>query len=433
MSGKQDIYLADMDPNNRIISTLDIRRHIMFQLLFWDSIVLSDSQFLTDPRINILMQGFDDDEYLLNTFGFKGVAEYQKGFEKLIETGLIKIAFRQKDNMSFDAVSLWKEMSGRPGKKVPFLPESENYSRYLDSIDPHKISRKYYNLDNMEVRFKNNLLTGIYQKDFQLNPADDIDRELLHMMNERVVWFSTILDFIKLQKQKGTLSAHRYNEIYDYVFSCYSINISAETDCFIKAEINNIPLHIESGIGDYLENISKTDIKKLRPTWALNPAILDYITFDDFIKLRKRISRIITKGDITKYYTGTLSETNWKEFCDVWEAYTETLEDTLELSLNHSMYLLQNRLLEEYVPNWKKMISHPEQATIIYPSLEIVKSTVSFVPVIGDLLSIGDIVKSLATSVTCISNRKESIEILKRYRQMNEMINSHTKIITKYQ
>ena len=31
----------------------------MLKLLVWDSIVLSDSQFLTDPRINVLMCGFD--------------------------------------------------------------------------------------------------------------------------------------------------------------------------------------------------------------------------------------------------------------------------------------------------------------------------------------------------------------------------------------
>ena len=56
------VYLGDIDPNNRIMSPLWIRRHFMMKLLVWDSVVLSDSQILTDPRINVLLRGFDSED-----------------------------------------------------------------------------------------------------------------------------------------------------------------------------------------------------------------------------------------------------------------------------------------------------------------------------------------------------------------------------------
>lgn len=426
-----DVYLGDMDPNNRIVSTLSIRRHFLFQLLMWDSIVISDSQFLTDPRINILMAGYDDDERLLNTYGFSGVSEYQKGIEKLIESGMVKIAFRQQGTHRFNAVDLWKEMSSRPGKKVPFLPEDIAYSEYIDSIGSVKDEQKSYQLDNMEARFRRNLLTGLGSS-LILNPADDIDRELNRLMHERVVWFSSILDFIRQQKQLGKLSEQRYKQIYDYVFSCYSINISAETECFLNTKIQNIPLHIESGIGDYSDNIPQVDLNRMRPTWALNPAILDFITFEDFIELRKTIENIVRKGDILRFCTGTIQEGDWNEFCDVWDSYTKLLELAIDSCIHRSAYRLQSKILEENLDGWKRLVNKPEQSTILFPTMEIVKNLLNYVPILSDVLAIGDTVRSVAAAITCFSNRKGSLENLKRYQQMNDFLQSNTGIITKY-
>ena len=53
-----NVYLGDIDPNLQMSEALKVRREIFFKLLLWDSVVLSDSQLLTDPRIIRLMSGF---------------------------------------------------------------------------------------------------------------------------------------------------------------------------------------------------------------------------------------------------------------------------------------------------------------------------------------------------------------------------------------
>jgi len=81
------IYIGDIDPNNTVNPTQhvrDIRRAILFRLLLWDSIVLSDSQFLTDPCIAMMMDGFSEKK-MGDHDAWDDISEWQRGFEKLLE------------------------------------------------------------------------------------------------------------------------------------------------------------------------------------------------------------------------------------------------------------------------------------------------------------------------------------------------------------
>ena len=104
------VYLGDIDPNNTIISSLEIRRDFMFQLLMRDSIVISDSQFLTDPRINHLMQEFEDDN-LAKIRELGELEQWQKGFEYLINAGLVEVAYRSRNGSKDSITKTWENMA----------------------------------------------------------------------------------------------------------------------------------------------------------------------------------------------------------------------------------------------------------------------------------------------------------------------------------
>jgi len=177
------IYIGDIDPNNTVNPTQhvrDIRRAILFRLLLWDSIVLSDSQFLTDPCIAMMMDGFSEKK-MGDHDAWDDISEWQRGFEKLLEIGLVEVAHRTDIyGEQYTMLDVWNSMHNNPSASVPFLPPTPAYAKFLDTL-PHQ--KKQYNLNSISQRFKSNLHNGISSGDFQLNPFDDTDRELTKILN----------------------------------------------------------------------------------------------------------------------------------------------------------------------------------------------------------------------------------------------------------
>ncbi|MBQ2110353.1 MAG: hypothetical protein II191_01250 [Clostridia bacterium] len=426
---KNSVYIGDIDPNNKIVSADTIRRQFMLQLLMWDSIVLSDSQFLTDPRINNLMRGTED-KPLLAKYDFAGVQPYQKGFEALVKGGLVEVACRKRGEKGFSLRGVWDEMSSRPGRKVPFLPEAPDYACYLDGLLADRSSVKYYDLDSIAARFKRNLLAGV-DTAVKFDSKNDVDRELLRMFGEDTVYFGSILDFLKAEKGRR-VSDERYDELYDFLYSCYSCNVSAETGCMVSTEAKNIPLHLDCGVGDFEANLDPSDVMELRPTWAVNSIFFDNVSFEDFVEMRGELERYFRDGRLIKFYTGCISREEWPEFRDFWEDYTGRLEDKMQLFLSRAQNEVKDSLMDRLVDDIDKFRGNPEQATLLLPSIELVKNTLAFLPVVGDLLDKIDFFKSIPETVTCLTSRKETVRLLHRDNELSAFFKSRAKIITKF-
>ena len=413
------VYLGDIDPNNRIMSPLWIRRHFMTKLLVWDSVVLSDSQILTDPRINVLMRGFDSED-LPEKLGMTDINKEQKGFEDLINHGLVKIASRKKGNVTFDLRDLYSEMCSRPNP-IPFLPDSYKYSSYLDSL---RMTKLIYDLDRIEHMFSNNLQGGVGTTRFPNTTR--VENELVEILKNDHINFSTILEYIKEKRKDGEITQEEYYRIYEYVFSCYSINISAQTNCYLSTEFKNIPLHIDCGTGDFQENTPSERFDELPRSWALNPLILDELSFDEFIQMKTELNKIQNIDMIMKCYNGTLlNDQEYYSFYDAWEKYVFTLELYIK-------NILSKKKIELYREFIKLSDIRLKQRTFLTGGWEVVKSWLSQVPIIGDLLNVIDLANSSNDYIRLISHKKQWNDLVEKKDRIDNLLSPHTKIITKF-
>lgn len=421
----ETIYLGDIDPNNNILPAINIRRMIMFQLLIWDKIVLSDSQFITDPRLNILMGKYNSTE-VSDKYGVADINDNQKGIETLFENGLIDVAFRSFNNQKSSLLDTWTKMSKSP-HPVPYLPQDENYVKHISNIN---FGVETYDISNMGNLFRENLITGVEsdQPDSKIILLDNsVEGELKEQFYVKQPLFRDILDYLKAKKQTGELSESRYNELYDYVYACYNINVSKSIKgCHINTKFAHIPFHIESG-EEFTDNYNPTQqqLERLRPTWAINPVFFDYLSFEDLVEIRKNL-RI---KEIRQFYLGE-SEEPWAVIEDAWDYYTDYLETKIRLILTQKDNKIAQRIFKEY--GNEKFITKPNQQTILAPAFEIVKSCVSFIPIISEVIGVTDAAKSVFGSVVALSKRKERIKMANEHKNISQLISNETRVVTKY-
>ncbi|MBE6552600.1 MAG: hypothetical protein E7665_10810 [Ruminococcaceae bacterium] len=420
---KNRVYLGDIDPNNSILPVMDIRRIIMFQLLIWDSIVLSDSQLLTDPRLNILMGNYNGDE-IQKKYGVSDVDNSCKGIESLFENGLIEIAIRQNANSESSLSDTWHAMRTSTNK-VPYLPEDEEYVRYLSSV---KCNTHKFETSNMSSMFQQNLSCGINtdpEKGGFLLQKNDVEKQLRVMFEGNAPLFRDILDYLRQHLQSGDLDPIRYAKLYDYVYSCYNINISRALGCNINTKFSNIPIHIQTGEEYQGKSASQEQISRLRPTWALNPIFLDCMTFEEFVEVRKNLKA----HKVREFYLNSIMSP-WSEIEDEWNNYVETLE----LRIKNIMLEKQNRLHRQIFSEFgnDKYLTKPKQITVATPIFEIVKSIVSFVPVIGDIIGFADVAKSIVDGVVAYSRHGEREKIIQEYVKISEIVSNGTRVVTRY-
>lgn len=416
------VYLGDIDPNNSIISPLEIRRRFMFMLLIWDKIVLSDSQFLTDPRVNLLMSGYDS-KMLADELNLQDLKPKMKGFEHLLENALVDIACRSTNDHVGSLSELWYEMSHRDSQ-VPFLPRP-GYAEYLDSLS---CEQEPYDLTEIGDCFRNNLLAGLGKDVFpNVTPQE---RKISELFQEDKVNFSKIYDLLKQFQCDGSITSKKYNQIYDYIYSCYSINISKVTGCYINTNFKNIPIHLGCGVGDYEDNIPWELLDPLRPTWVLNPLILDHISLEDFVQIRKQVQIYISQSVFIDYFNGTLKESQLDQFFNLWEMYTIHLES-----------LMRETLLREQVGIFEQLLTIEgiklEQRTILSGSWELVKNTIApgaglFNPIVAGIIGAGQLIEATSKTVVSLSHQAQWNELVKRERDIKLLIPPGSKVITKY-
>lgn len=416
------LYMNDIGQNLvKDTSVLNLRRSIMFQLLMWNNILLSDTQFVKDPRIHLLMSGFSDEEYSKRN-NIEEVSDDQKGFEYLLQSGLVEVAVRKQEGRTYSLRRLWRDLS--QSGHVPYLPETEQYAKYLDGLEKN---RREYFLHNVAWRFRRNLLSGVESGALVCSESDDTDQTLKEMFHEKQVLFRNLFEFIEKQLSKEKITAQRFDEINDFMQSCYCVNISAELGCHINMEYKDVPLHLDSGFEQFSNTQKYIKPEKLRPTWGLNPYILDLIPLDEFVKLRKHIQDSVSRGKIIEYFTGTLHPDDLTEFYDIWEDYTRKIEYDLRACLISIDRDILNELVKAFGISQKQYI---------HEGIGLVISTLAYVPYIGPLISsvISNAANINSVNKLAISlmNRKDQSTLFERQKKIAPYLSGETRIITKY-
>lgn len=334
------IYLGGIDPNIVMASAENVRIGLMLRLLMWDKIVLSDSQIITDPRIRAMMRDYGSEENINDLDNDQLVLrKEQRGIETLLEAGLIEVAKRSQDDQTSSLEDVWQGMNNRSKDlgEVPFLPKEKSYAQYLDSLNPTTVK---YDLTSIGNRFKNNLKQGTGRSLFKKRDGRDqsfVDK-LKDKFNENEVLFSTIKSFLEEGKKNGKITEKDYAEFYNYVYSCYSPNISAETGCFIDTQVKYVPFHLDAGIGDFKDELEGVRKDLLRKSWVFNPVVFNHLEFQDIVDIRREVEgKYIKPGLFMKFLSGRIKADEWKEFKDFWGGYVEELKKIIKDKLNRKI------------------------------------------------------------------------------------------------
>ena len=416
-----NLYLGDIDPNLQMSEALKVRREIFFKLLLWDSVVLSDSQLLTDPRIIRLMSGFTVHKgEMADHSPIKG---WHKGFEQLLESGLVQVAHRASNGREQAMAEVWAGMNAKGNANVPFLPKNEKYARYLDGLSHEK---RVYQLSDMANRFKNNLNDGVEKNAILLRPDNDVDRELKRMFEEDLVLFRNIHAFIDRCLRDGLIHEGRHREIYDYVYSCYSTNVSAETDCFVSTTFKSLPFHLPLGVETPDGPPVELDPARMRPTWVLSPQCMDLLSAEGFLRVRRAVEPCIKSELLIKKNTGELEQGALNEYYDVWAEYTEKLEEAILQELTQSNMELSRPMEQAYLSqyNLKKQLT------------DLIVTASGFIPVLGTAMDVGDVVKNSVQLMVMLNKRSaakcaaEHKQALQQY--INDIAMKKTSVVTRY-
>lgn len=416
----RSLYPADNDPNVAL-NAQNVRRSLMFQLLLWDSIVLSDSQLLTDPCINVLMGNFGQRADYVSRYKIIDVNnERMRGFESLISNGYIEIARRNVGESAVSFLDLYSQTRNRPADaRVPYLPGTDDYARHLDSLD---FVARDYEISRMAKRFQNNLILGIGVTGYPQVPA--ISGQLEELFHTDNVTFAQILKVLKDSQNSGKINNAEFAALYDYVYSCYSVNVPAETNCYISTNFKNIPFHLEAGDPGVNSIQDERLFHDMNTTWALNPACLDLITFEEFVEIKKEIAKIPNYNLVLDFFKGTLKESDANNFCTTWNLFVSFLEMSLKNFLNMKALDLTERLMAS---QGIKI----EQDSRIQAGVSLCKSVLDFAPVVGDVKSGIELIQATKYAITVFSKQRELQNMREEHAEIKNFLKNE-RIITRY-
>jgi len=253
---------------------------------------------------------------------------------------------------------------------------------------------------------------------------------LRELCSARSPLFRDILAHLKQERDSGRIAPERYLELYDYVYSCYSVNVSAAVGCNINTKFRHLPLHLDSGNGDFQEKIPPQDLGALRPTWVFNPAVLRQLSFQDIVEIRKAMTPVMNGPYIRNFYEGTTQPEDWKDTVWVWEMYTQMLESKIRNAFLEKENEQGRKIMEEFVGD--QVLKCPEQITVVTPTIEIVKSLLSMIPLAGECIGAAEAVSNVGNAVVSLTKRKEREKILRDYQSIHDVVAKNTRVITCY-
>ena len=428
MKNKFNLYLGDIDPNNYILDVMSVRRRILFDLLLWDSIVLSDSQFLTDPRIQLMMSGFDGKsvDYDISN----GLIDSHKDFELLLANNLVEVATRNNGSKS-SVQDLWKQMhNASANAPVPYLPKNNKYAHYLDSIN---FSKKPYEIKNLAGKFRERILDGIEKGAILLDADNRTDAQLSEFISADTILFRDIKKVLDDAFEGERISAMRKLELYRFFYSCYSSGVPYELGCFTSTSIYNVPLHLSFGC-DTNEPAHVVD-EKMRKTWALDPRVIDMLSTEAFLDVRESVEECIKNQSVLKYRTGQLTDEEIPLFYDVWEEYTARLETELKKALINERRAIDDIMSKRFIPTQEQVIKGGA-GLVINTTKKVVESAVPGIGMVFEIIDLANDIRSFTNSVVLLGNRKQE-GITLNFRNeiadyLDGLVLGSNKVITKY-
>ncbi len=428
------LFFADIDPNQdgQAIPAKQVRRLLLSRLLVWDNIVVSDSQMLQDPRFRVMMEPSVAQGLRMPNRSedkrFDDLEDWQRGFEGLLSSGLIEVARRKESDGTASLVKTWSNMS-KSEHKVPFLPESVSYAKYIEHIG---YTARDYCLSRVADRFSKNLREGIAKKAVPLNDSNPAHRELVDLMNADRVQLRDILALLNEQLHAEAITPEERDLLYQYSFRCYSVNVPAETGCYISAKLRQIPLFLQSGTYDGVDGTALIDQSRMRRSWAIDPVALDLLPIEAFIDLRRALHDEFATGLLLKQREGNVqSEDEAKSFYDVWESYTKKLER----EMRHALRVKRDKLNEITTKDYVSAQVHLENQATEF----IANHVVSHIPVVSEIKSLVDMyrdVKELKDSLIVFNQKQAQAYFVEHHDKIQKYLDSlcdgDVSIVTKY-
>ena len=413
-----EIYLGDIDHNNDscMQTAGELRRSLMLKLLMWDSIVLSDSQLLTDPRMSGLMSAFSPQN--------APVEDWQRDFEALLRSGRIQVAYRKTDARA-DMYSVWKSMRDK-AVPVPHLPETEKYARYIDGLS--QVHREY-DLNSISLRYKTNLCKGLDSEELQLDRKNPVDDRFLRVIEENdVVLMRELLQVIKTALDAGEISPQRYELLYRYIYSNYQINLPQEIDCFSSSHLEDIPIHLSSCDNVELGEGPEADPSRIRPTWIFSNQALDLLPTSAFVEILEKVKLPQVTEAVMGQAFGAMEEEQLRLYYDAWEDYTRTMERELARALLATKNQLVQITSEAYQTTQQRRKS---------AGVKLITNLISAcLPVVGNIFGAVNSVKENVEAVILMKNAAQADKILRQRDSLiaftDGLATRELSIVTKY-
>lgn len=443
---ESSLFFGDIDPNQvgQAITATQMRRQLLYRLLIWDNIVVSDSQMLQDPRFRVMMEPTVVQDLLMRVQDlpmrvqnlmtrnqlnedkqFDDLEGWQRGFELLLKSGLIKVARRDGSKLT----ETWSEMNERENG-VPFLPRSESYSKYIEEVG---YTASDYKLSSVADRFSQNLRNGIDTKAIPLDNSNSAHLALQELMCQDGVLLADILALLKKQLDAGTITLEEKDRFYQFSFQCYSVNVPAALGCNISAKLRQIPLFLPSGTYDGVYEAALLNQNRMRSSWAIDPEALDLLPIEAFINLRKKLKDDLKENFslLLKQQEGNLQPEEVKEFYEVWETFIETLQEEMKSGLRAE----RDKLNEITTKGYKSAQDQLENTFTEFVTNEVV----SAIPGVGTVKSAVDAykkVKEVKDTLIVFNQKKAQPYFVEHHdkiqRYLDSLYDRDVSIITKY-
>ena len=425
------LFFADIDPNQtwNAVTAKVLRRILLSRLLVWDTVVVSDSQMLQDPRFRIMMSPpTGEKKRRFNQAGdnqFDDLEDWQHGFDHLLKDGLVEVACRKGKDGPSSLLRTWSDMN-KSENRVPFLPQSESYANFIEKIG---YSARVFELSNVARRFRHNLQEGISNHVIKFEKHNDAYQEYINLISADYVQLRDILALLDAQMNDGAITCDEHNLIYQFSFQCYSINVPAETGCYVSAKLDHIPLFLPSGTYDGIDGSKYINQSKLRPTWAIDPVALDLLPIEAFVEMRKNLKNEIASGLILKAKEGNLqSGRDAAEFYSIWESYTSKLEEEMKRSLRVTRDKLNEITRSNFILTQKQLEDHLTEI--------VATRIVSAIPPVGTIYGAYKDVKEIIDSTTIFNQKKTQAYYLDHHdnikNYLDTLYDNRSSIITKY-
>jgi len=253
-----------------------------------------------------------------------------------------------------------------------------------------------------------------------------IDNNLQQLFCKSTPLFREILDYMRVKEgdingnSKNGKTRNRYQELYDYVYGCYHLNIPEALGCNINTKLRNIPFHIAVGEDYYGHNPEPDQIAGFNSAWTINPDYLDAISFEEFVEIRKAISGLLPYA--REFLLGNI-KSDMKTLEYNWNNYITILALCIENTL-----LKKNIKLKEK----EHRLSRPAFEIFSSPALEIAKMPLSIIfPAIAAVENAVDMINLGMSAIVTLS--KKATATRQQIDEISKLINvnGNTRIITK--